>query len=113
MIYGNRNCAFDTFRRIKKIEFYPKDGAIEQITKHEMRQDAHIRRFEILGDRSAKISNSIKNKYPQIAWNKMKQTRNYLFHKHRGIILQLLFESNTVTLANELENRKQIDLNNI
>jgi len=50
-----------------------------------MLQDAVIRRFEIIGEASSKVSETIKNKNPEVQWRLMKEMRNKLIHEYFGV----------------------------
>lgn len=50
-----------------------------------MLQDAVIRRFEIIGEASTKITENTKNTYPGIQWRLMKAMRNKLIHEYFGV----------------------------
>ena len=65
-------------------------GYIENKTEYDfvndqMLQDAVIRRFEIIGEASTKISEDIKNKNPGVQWRLMKGMRNKLIHEYYGV----------------------------
>ena len=49
-----------------------------------MLQDV-IRRFEIIGEAAAKISNDVKSKNPEVQWRLMKEMRNKLIHEYFGV----------------------------
>ncbi|WP_394771936.1 DUF86 domain-containing protein [Mucilaginibacter sp.] len=50
-----------------------------------MLQDAVTRRFEIIGEASTKISETLKTQHPQIQWRLMKGMRNKLIHEYFGV----------------------------
>ncbi|WP_295770100.1 DUF86 domain-containing protein [uncultured Mucilaginibacter sp.] len=56
-------------------------------------QDAVIRRFEIIGEASSKVSESSKQLYPSIPWNLMKAMRNKLIHEYFGVSAQTIYET--------------------
>ncbi|MFN0049858.1 MAG: DUF86 domain-containing protein [Cytophagales bacterium] len=84
-MYSDKLCIIDIIESVEKIQYYLKDCTLEQLNQDEMRQDAVIRRFEILGEATAKISKSTRDKLSEIAWREMKRTRNYLIHNYKGI----------------------------
>lgn len=50
-----------------------------------MLQDAVVRRFEIIGEASSKLSEIIKTNNPEIQWRLMKGMRNKLIHEYFGV----------------------------
>ena len=51
-------------------------------------QDAVIRRIEIIGEASGRISSESKKKYNSLPWNEMKGMRNLLIHEYDEIDLK-------------------------
>ena len=52
-----------------------------------------IRRFEIIGEAAAKISNEIKTNNPLIQWRLMKEMRNKLIHEYFGVSAVIIFST--------------------
>ena len=50
-----------------------------------MVQDAVIRRFEIVGEASSKISDKVKHDNSRVQWRLMKEMRNKLIHEYFGV----------------------------
>ncbi len=50
-----------------------------------MLQDAIIRRFEIIGEASGKLSDLVKTKNPTVQWGLIKAMRNKLIHEYFGV----------------------------
>ncbi len=50
-------------------------------------QDAIIRNLEIIGEASAKITDELKQKYPDVLWREMKGMRNFVTHQYFGVEL--------------------------
>jgi len=61
-----------------------------------MLQDAVIRRFEIIGEASSKVSEPVKLTNPQIQWRLMKEMRNKLAHEYFGVSAITIY--NTIKL---------------
>jgi uncharacterized protein with HEPN domain len=51
-------------------------------------QDAVIRRIEIIGEASNRISEALRNKYNHLPWIEMKGMRNLLIHEYDEIDLK-------------------------
>lgn len=75
--------------------------------------DAVVRNFEIIGEASKKIPNSVKDKYPQVPWEEMYYLRNKVSHEYHGIDYSIIWDVATNYLpANKAEIDKIIDLEN-
>tara|TARA_B100000953_G_scaffold275847_1_gene249543 strand:+ start:607 stop:819 length:213 start_codon:yes stop_codon:yes gene_type:complete len=53
-------------------------------------QDSVIRNLEIIGEASNHISDDLKQKYPDVAWNQMKGMRNFMTHEYFGLQLDTI-----------------------
>lgn len=56
-------------------------------------QDAIIRNFEIIGEASNHISESLRNKYPSLPWQEMRGMRNFMAHEYFGLQLDTIWET--------------------
>ncbi|MGL5023097.1 MAG: HepT-like ribonuclease domain-containing protein [Cetobacterium sp.] len=52
-----------------------------------------IRKLEILGEASSKVSDNIKLRYPNIEWRILKDFRNYLIHQYFGVDVATVWEA--------------------
>ena len=65
---------------LDKILDHTKSKTFEQVCSDENLYDAIIRRFEIMGEASAKVSEATRDKYPELPWREMVGMRNRLIH---------------------------------
>ena len=79
---------------------YLSDISYEEFIDNIAIQDAVIRRIEIIGEASGRISNESKKKYNQLPWNEMKGMRNLLIHEYDEIDLKNVWN----TVKNDLPN---------
>ena len=56
-------------------------------------QDSVIRNLEIIGEASNHISDDLKQKYPDVAWNQMKGMRNFMTHEYFGLQLDTIWDA--------------------
>ncbi len=75
-----------------KIQKYVGDSSFEDLLKDEMKIDAVVRNFEIIGEAANKISQEIKEKYPSIEWRKISDFRNILAHEYFGIDYEIMWD---------------------
>ena len=66
---------------------YLKDINFEDFVKNIQCQDAVIRRLELIGEASSRISEKTQKTYTDLPWAKMKGTRNFLIHEYDDIDL--------------------------
>ena len=57
------------------------------------RQDAVIRRVEIIGEAARRISSQTKAASPAIPWNEMIGMRNMLIHEYDDVDLEILWDT--------------------
>ena len=75
-------------------------------------QDSVIRRLEIIGEATVRISLDTQNLYPSIPWREMKGMRNLLIHEYDEIDPDLVWKTakedipSLVVQLNEIINKK-------
>lgn len=82
----------DILTSATKIQNYAGNSSYEDLIKDEMKIDAIIRNFEIIGEASSNISNEIKEKYSFIEWRKISDFRNILVHEYFGINYKIMWD---------------------
>jgi uncharacterized protein with HEPN domain len=75
----------DILESVNMILSYTENKTELEFVNDLMLQDAVIRRFEIIGEASSKISENIKNQNPAVQWRLMKEMRNKLIHEYFGV----------------------------
>ena len=80
------------------IQSYVKGLTREAFVKDRMRYSAAIREFEIVGEAVGKLSAALKDEYPDIPWQDIKDFRNLLAHEYFGVDLEIVWN----TIHNDL-----------
>jgi uncharacterized protein with HEPN domain len=78
---------------VDKILNYTEDVGYEEFLKDEMRKDAVIKNFEVIGEAAYKLSAEFKDKYPNIAWNKIQGLRHVLVHDYYRVNPEILWNT--------------------
>lgn len=72
----------DILQSIDKIILYLEKITLAEFRKTGLIIDAVVRNFEIIGEASNHIPNTIKSQYPDIPWKEMNGMRNILIHEY-------------------------------
>ncbi|MEM5792978.1 MAG: DUF86 domain-containing protein [Candidatus Aenigmatarchaeota archaeon] len=64
----------------------------QDFLKDREKQDANLRRLEIIGEAAKNISNRLKQKYSSVPWKEIAGTRDKLIHNYFGVDLELTWE---------------------
>lgn len=90
---------------IDDIENYTRDLSYGEFLNRKEKQDAIIRKLEIIGEAIKNIPDDFKLANPQIAWRKIAGMRDVLIHEYFGVDLELVWATATddvIRLKNEL-----------
>lgn len=104
----------DILESIDAIFLYIENKTEYEFSKDMMLQDAVIRRFEIIGEASSKISDGLKTQYSAIQWKLMKAMRNKLIHEYFGVSVVTIYftiKRDLVLLKEQIENIIKTDFN--
>jgi uncharacterized protein with HEPN domain len=71
---------------------YMKGKTWEEFKQDSLLQDAVVRRLEIIGEASGRVSSETQSRHPQLPWQAMKGTRNRVIHEYDSIELDILWD---------------------
>ncbi|MDD2734426.1 MAG: DUF86 domain-containing protein [Desulfuromonadaceae bacterium] len=72
---------------------YVQGITCDAFVQDRMRYSAVIREFEIIGEAVGKLSEELKNGYPEIPWQDVKDFRNLLAHEYFGVDLEIVWNT--------------------
>ena len=81
----------DIKEAIEAIFAYTKDIPFDDFKHDRMRYSAVIREFEIIGEAVGRLNDQIKDDFPHIAWQDIKDFRNLLIHEYFGVDLEIVW----------------------
>jgi len=70
---------------INHIQTFTRNITLEELKNNIEKQDAIVRRFEIIGEASNNVTDKIKRDNPDLPWREMKAMRNFVSHEYFGI----------------------------
>jgi len=72
---------------------YAKGLSLKAFRSDQLRQDAVMRRFEIIGEATRRISDDYRTAHPEIPWGEMIGMRNRLIHEYDEANLSIVWGS--------------------
>ena len=78
----------DILESIEKIEQYVKDTTESEFLDDYEKQDAIMKRLEIIGEAVKNIPKKVKAEHPEIPWKQMSGIRDVLIHEYFGVVMK-------------------------
>ena len=82
----------DILEAIAKIQRYTKDMTLAEFEADELRVDAVVRNFTIIGEAARKITPEVENRHADIPWAEMRGLRNRVVHEYRNVDLEIVWD---------------------
>lgn len=81
----------DIMESIGKIEIYLHNLTEQEFENNPEKQDAVIRRIEIIGEAVKNITKERREKYPEIPWREIAGMRDIVIHQYFGVTIGLVW----------------------
>lgn len=75
----------------RAIQEFVKGFSFEEFCRDRKTCSAVIREFEVIGEAIGKLPETLKQRYPDIEWQDIKDFRNLLVHEYFGVDLEIVW----------------------
>ncbi|WP_428940839.1 HepT-like ribonuclease domain-containing protein [Fontivita pretiosa] len=86
---------YDIIESMQAVLRYVRGKSFEQFQQDEQLIDAVIRRMEIIGEATKRLSSRLRQSYPQIPWQQMAGMRDRLIHGYHEVELPQIWHAVT------------------
>ena len=81
-----------------RIQRFTKDLTFQGFAEHEMAQFAVMKCYEIIGEAAYHLSTNLKERHPDVEWQKIQAFRHFLVHDYYRINLAILWNTKETKL---------------
>lgn len=96
------------FEAMHKIAVYLSNTSQSQFIADEEKQDAVIRKIEIIGEATKKLSANLRNQYPHIPWKAIAGMRDKLIHDYFDVNPETVWDTAVIDIPELLPQIKEI-----
>ncbi len=89
----DRDAVFDILESVRLIRRYVAEMDRSRFTADQVVQDAVIRRFEIIGEATKRLSDEVRTRHPDLPWRAMAAMRDRVIHGYDTIDLDVVWRT--------------------
>ena len=86
-------CLLDILGSARAIRSYTNDVSRSAFLQNQQLQDSVIRRIEIMGEASGRLSPAFRNSHPDIPWVRIRGMRNRMIHAYDDIDMAIVWDT--------------------
>lgn len=83
----------DILESIERIEQYIRGKTEGEFLDDYEKQDAIMKRLEVIGEATKNIPKKVKEKHPEIPWKQMSGMRDVLIHEYFGVVMKRVWDT--------------------
>jgi len=89
----DRDALEDILDSVRLIQQYVALSDLHQFPQQLSMQDAVIRRFELIGEATKRLSQELRNDHPEIAWYAMASMRDRVIHGYDTVDVDIVWKT--------------------
>jgi len=86
----------DILDAARRIATYVQDTSATEFADNSEKQDAIIRRIEVIGEAAAHLTEATRRELPQLPFRQMRGMRNIVAHDYANVNLKIVWEVATI-----------------
>ena len=95
----DRTSLQDIAVQVHTIQRYIAGYTCETFLADAVKQDAVIRRFEIIGEAATRLSEDFRAAHPEVDWRNIRNMRNFLIHVYDAVDMLIVWKTIELDLA--------------
>jgi uncharacterized protein with HEPN domain len=103
----------DILLSIEAIQDYLQGITEQEFYQNQEKQDAVLRRLEIIGEAVKHLPQQIRDEYPETPWRQIAGMRDIIIHEYFGVTIEMIWITATRDLSDLKETVKEILRSNI
>ena len=92
-MHRDKACLHDVIASMRIVAGYIADKSYSSFIQDQACVDAVIRRLEIIGEATKRLSSELRNGHPDIPWQKMTGMRDRLIHGYDDVDLETVYNA--------------------
>ena len=111
-MHRDREYLQDIIRAARLAMDYVAGVSMQDFLSNFQRQDAVVRRLEMIGEAARRVSKDSRDAMPELPWNRMISMRNMLIHEYDDVDYRIVWETvvnDLPPLVSALEKRLETD----